>query len=114
MSGNFKVGNFESLEAWRKATGQEMFKGKQVGMFTDPLLINPKHYKTINDCKNLSNLKNFTLQKNSPVIDAGIKVNELFESAVMKEDFFGTRLPQGKNFDIGACEYPGKEVSNNR
>jgi len=44
------------------------------------------------------------LQKNSPLIDAGLDLRSLFGIDPGKRDFFGNSIPQGKAYDIGAHE----------
>ncbi len=103
--GSFRIDDFKSIEEWRKATGQEIYNGRDVGLFADPFLVNPAEYKPINNTKKLGSLDGYKLQPHSPLINAGLDVRSLFENATMKFDYFGTPVPQQLRFDIGACEF---------
>ncbi|MBA4167583.1 MAG: right-handed parallel beta-helix repeat-containing protein [Chitinophagaceae bacterium] len=106
--GKFRVDNFSSIEEWRKGSGQEIYNGKTVGIFADPLLFNYKDGKTINNYKMLKNMSGYRLIKGSPLIDAGINVSDFFNVFSVKADYFEAFVPAGKQFDIGASEFHSK------
>jgi hypothetical protein len=96
---------YSSLAEWRKSTGQEMHYGQALGLETDPLLINAGGGGTIGDAHQLGSLKAYKLQSSSPLIDAGVQIEKLFTIDVGKHDFYGTEIPTGGGFDIGAYEF---------
>ncbi len=104
VDGKYKFAGYRSLEDWRAATGQEMLNGKPVGMVVDPKLIDIGNNVTIGDPTKLHTLTAYQLQKDSPMIDAGINLRAMFGIDLGNRDFFGNPIPQGKGFDIGAHE----------
>jgi len=58
----------------------------------DPLFVNP-------------NIDNYRLREDSPAIDAGIEISEVFD------DYEGNPRPQGEDYDIGPSEYMENAMS---
>jgi len=104
IDGKYDIAGYRSLEDWRAATGQEMLDGKPVGLVVDPKLMDMGKSVTIGDPTKLHTLTAYRLQKDSPLIDAGLDLRSLFGIDPGKRDFFGTSIPQGKAYDIGAHE----------
>jgi hypothetical protein len=104
VDGAFDITGYKSLEDWRAATGQEMLNGKPVGLVVNPKLMDMGKSVTIGDPTKLQTLTAYRLQKDSPLIDAGLDIRSLFGIDPGKRDFFGNSIPQGKGFDIGAHE----------
>jgi hypothetical protein len=104
VEGKHDIAGYKSLEAWRDATGQEMLNGKPVGLVADPGLIDMGKSVTIGDPTKLHTLTAYRLQKDSPLIDAGLDLRSLFGIDPGDRDFFGNSIPQGKAYDIGAHE----------
>ena len=104
VDGAFDFAGYKSLEELRKATGQEMLNGKPVGLVVDPKLMDMGKNVTIGDPTKLHTLTAYRLQKNSPLIDAGLDLRSLFGIDPGDRDFFGNSIPQGKAYDIGAHE----------
>jgi len=94
---------YNSIDAWRAATDQERLKGTPVGLYADPLLQNPGQGGTLGDVAQLTTLTAYHLSANSPAIDAG-QDPTTFVADPGRTDFFGTQLPQGVGYDIGAYE----------
>jgi hypothetical protein len=94
---------YTSLEAWREAMGQETLDGDPVGVYADPLLQSPGNGGTLDDVGQLTTLDAYHLSSGSPAIDAGLDPLT-FVSDPGGTDFFGTELPQGVGYDIGAHE----------
>jgi len=94
-----------SLAAWRSVTGQETLDGNDVGFEYDPCLANPGYGGTIGDPCNLASLAAYKLQSNSPLIEAGLSLQSLFGIDAGGQDYFGTPIPVGDQFDVGAHEY---------
>ncbi len=103
---------YGSLEAWRKATGQEVFNKKPTGIAADPLLVAPGKGGTIGNPVFLDSLKAYQLRPGSPAIDAALDL-QLFGIDPGSHDFYGNPKA-GKAWDIGAAEYqpPASTTSN--
>jgi len=110
VDGKYNIAGYKSLEDWRKATGQEMLNGKPVGLVVDPKLMDMGKSITIGDPTKLHTLAAYRLQKNSPLIDAGLDLRSLFGIDPGKRDFYGTSIPQGKAYDVGAHEIISKKT----
>lgn len=110
VDGKFDIAGYKSLEEWRKATGQEMLNGKPVGLVVDPKVTELGSNVTVGDPTKLNTLTAYRLQKNSPLIDAGLDLRSLFGIDPGKRDFYGTSIPQGKAYDIGAHEFISKKT----
>ncbi len=98
---------YPRLSTWRAQTGQETFRGKDVGMFRDPHLGHRMAATTgqpVNRRRLLSRLDN--PRAGSPLIDGGLDLQAEFGADVGEHDFFGIPIPQGRAFDIGAFEAP--------
>lgn len=94
---------YASLDAWRAGTGQETLSGAPVGIYADPLLRDPGNGGTLGDATMLVTLDAYRLLAGSPAIDAGLDP-ALFVSGLPQTDFYGTALPQGVGYDVGANE----------
>lgn len=109
VDGKYDIAGYRSLEGWRAATGQEMLNGKPVGMLVDPKLIDLGNSDTIGDPTNLHTLTAYQLQKDSPLVDAGIELQSQFGINPGNRDFYGNPIPSCRGFDIGAHEIPCKD-----
>jgi hypothetical protein len=94
---------YSSIEAWREALAQETLDGAAVGLYADPLLQDPGNGGTLGDVTLLTDLDAYQLAGGSPAIDAGLDPLT-FVSDPGDTDFFGTDLPKGAGYDIGAHE----------
>jgi hypothetical protein len=92
-----------SLDAWRKATGQELVSGKATGLWADPLLSTYEPACATAGGTPASPLAPLRLSPTSPAIDAGLAPS-LFVTATGGKDFWGTPTPQGSGWDLGAEE----------
>jgi hypothetical protein len=111
VDGKYDIAGHKSLEDWRKDTGQEILNGKPVGLIVDPRLTVLGKSITIGDPTKLHTLTAYRLQKDSPLIDAGLDLRSLFGIDPGDKDFYGNPIPQGKGFDIGAHEIISKKTS---
>jgi hypothetical protein len=109
--GEYDIAGYQSLEEWRKANGQEMLNGKPVGIVVDPKVKELGSNVTVGDPTKLHTLPAYRLQKNSPLIDAGLDLRSLFGIDTGDRDFFGNSIPQGKAYDIGAHEIISENTS---
>lgn len=96
--------NYNSLDSWRTATAQERLNGQVTGSSVDPLLSSPGTGPNINNTDILNNLSAYRLDTNSPMIDRGLDLGQ-FGINPGNQDFFGSHLPQGLGYDIGAHEF---------
>ena len=113
VDGKYDIAGYKSLEDWRKATGHEMLNGKPMGMVVDPKLIEFGNNVTIGDPTKLHKLNAYQLQKDSPLIDAGLDLRSQFGIDPGDRDFYGNPIPSGKGFDIGAHEFPLESITYN-
>ncbi len=96
--------NYTSLTAWRTATGQEKLLGKAVGRAVDPMLTAAGAGGTIGDPHALSTLAAYRLKSNSPMINGALNLITYFGIDPGPIDFYGTAIPIGSRYDIGANE----------
>jgi hypothetical protein len=96
--------SYHSLEAWRAATGQERAGEKDTGIAADPKLADAGRGGTLDDADRLDTVTAYRLLPDSPLVDAGLDLRALFGIDMSDRDYYGTRLPQGLGYDIGACE----------
>ncbi|HEY3322521.1 MAG TPA: beta-glucosidase [Planctomycetota bacterium] len=97
---------FANLPAWRAYTGEETMDSVQLGLYADPLLVNPGAGGTIGNADALETFTAYALQSASPAIDAALNLTKSFSIDPGPRDFFGTAIPR-LAFDIGACEFSG-------
>ncbi len=70
----------------------------------DPLLVNPGAGGTLKEPRLLGSLDAYKLKAGSPAINAGVDFRSKYHVKAGGRDFFGTAVPQGGAFDIGAYE----------
>ncbi|HUU28477.1 MAG TPA: hypothetical protein VM123_11755 [archaeon] len=104
IDGEFGFARYRSLKDWQEARGQEMLSGKPVGLVVDPQLTDPGKSPSIDDPTKLHTLTAYQLQKDSPLVDAGLDLRSLFDIHPGGRDFYGNSIPQGKGYDVGAHE----------
>ncbi len=104
--GAFSVCGYASLAEWRSAKGQELLGASPVGFNVDPRLTAPGLGGTIDDTASLASLSAYKLQSSSPMINAGLSLPVQVGVVPGSNDYFGTSIPQGSAYDIGAYEWP--------
>ena len=105
LNGLFRIGNINyDFEQWATTTHQEMLDGKVVGMFANPMLINPGN-SMLTDPVQMSDADNYKVNEVSPVINSALDLNSIFNINPGPHDYFGTTIKQGSAFDIGIYEY---------
>jgi hypothetical protein len=80
---NFIWGNtdYTSLAGWRSATGEETLNGRSTGAYVNPLLVSPGNAVATANAENIETITSYDLQKNTPILKAGIALNSLFNLA---------------------------------
>jgi hypothetical protein len=102
INNNFYLDSLNFI-AWAQANNQEMLNGAVVGMYANPLLINPGN-SNLTDPLLLSSVDNYKTTTGSVVIDAGLDLYSLFNIEPGNQDYFGNNIKQGPAFDIGIYE----------
>ena len=98
---------YGTLADWRAATGQERLNGADTGLAADPRLADPGDGGTPATADALATaVPAYQLTGVSPLIDAGVSLTALGINPG-PTDFYGTPLPQGGGFDVGAAEWGG-------
>lgn len=104
-------GDYNSLEAWREATGQEQVGTRATGIVANPGLLQPGAGGTLAG-RPLSSLNSYQLQPNSTLLNTGLDLMAEFGVHPGPRDFFGTPTPaRGAGRTIGAHE--GSVVASN-
>jgi hypothetical protein len=93
-AGKAKFMQYNSLNDWIKATGQESQDGKIIGVQTDPGLTGP-FVTDITDPNELSSLSGYRIRPDSPVINKGVAVKTLYGFNPPSNDFYGNQIPEG-------------------
>jgi Right handed beta helix region len=95
--------SYNSFSTWQSAaTGQEMNGAVQTAKLVDPQLTSPGAGGTVHpaDGTSLANNSGYHLASTSPMIDAAIEWTNMGA-----RDYYGTVVPNGAAFDIGAAEF---------
>ncbi|PYV13985.1 MAG: hypothetical protein DMG21_19615 [Acidobacteria bacterium] len=101
---------YRDLATWRAQTGQETLDGKDVGMFVDPHVGPIPMQGAPVGARGFPSSLSFHLLSGSPLVDAGLNLHSMFGVDVGSRDLWGTLIPQGQAFDVGAFEAPGRDV----
>ena len=76
-----------------------------INLNMDPLLEAPGSGGTLDNADQLASIKGYRLRPNSPLIGKGENLPIYQGIRSGERDFYGTRLPQGHDYSIGACEH---------
>jgi hypothetical protein len=98
-------GSFNDLAAWRGATGQERWRGEDVGLYADPLLSGLTRGEAAGVGPPLASLRPFRIRAGSPLINAGLDLGPFTNRGSGDRDLWGTPLPKGRGIDVGANEH---------
>jgi hypothetical protein len=101
--------SYNSLDAWRTASGNEVLNGQNTGIWADPLLVSAGNGEKLTDPTKLPQVFAYMLKPNSPCIDKGLDLRTMGITPGNR-DYYGRTIPYGSAFDIGACEYDGNPV----
>jgi len=106
IGGGFNCDSITDFTTWANKKDKEKVNGVIVGMNSDPLLDLPSIISlTITDPTKLKTLTQFMLQANSPCINKGMNLKQLYNIDPGKYDFFGISIQASKTFNIGPCEH---------
>jgi hypothetical protein len=105
----FKIYNnsvfYNSLSAWRTATGNEQSGSTVTGIAADPQLLNTGLSGIIFPA-DVSQLNAYTLASASPARNTGLNLMNMYSINIGVNDFFNNPLASAAVFDIGAHEAP--------
>jgi hypothetical protein len=106
LSGGYNFDGVGAVEAWANATGAEKLNGVMVGLQGDPGLVDPGNGEPITDPRQLASVNAYKISDGSAiVIDKGLDLLAEFGLDPGSNDFYGTPIPIGAEFDVGAHEY---------
>jgi hypothetical protein len=110
LSGDRSIAVFKDIQEWADRTSNETVNGRMAGFYTDPMMSNPAGFSQGRNLKVTSEgVAPFALESNSPLIDHGLDLNQMYNIDPGDADITGNTLPQGKSFDIGALEFIRKK-----
>jgi hypothetical protein len=93
---------------WAQTNTREMLNGEIVGMFANPMLVNPGN-STLTDPTILPSVDDYKIVESSPLVDAGLDLESLFNINPGNQDYFGNPLNSGQAFDIGIYQNIDKQ-----
>jgi hypothetical protein len=94
---------YSSLWSFRSA-GLERIGDKSVGIDADPQLSDPGRGVTLDKARDLESLAGYKLKPSSPLLGKGLDLKSMFGVVVGERDFYGSRIPSDRQFEIGAHE----------
>lgn len=109
LNGQFYLNSAIDFDQWAQATGQEMLNGEIVGMYANPMLVNPGN-TSLSDPAEMKEVDDYKPDTGSPVTDAGLDLQTLFNIDPGEQDFFGNFLKPGMRFDMGVYEHLERQV----
>ena len=95
---------YTNLGAWRNASKQEIYNGKNVGYRIDPGLIGAGNAGTIANVDSLTSIYPYRLKNHSALINKGILIDSLLYFASARYDFFRDSIDKSVQYSIGASE----------
>ncbi|MBU3699140.1 MAG: right-handed parallel beta-helix repeat-containing protein [Candidatus Kapabacteria bacterium] len=110
---NYQGKSYNSLEAWRGATDNELLKGIATGLVIDPRLTRMGAAPTTWP-RAVSSLDAYRAQVGSPTIDNGVNLSGSLGIDQGDRDFYGVVVPSRNGYDIGAHEYSPTDTARNR
>lgn len=103
-SNAYSFQGYSTLNGWADATGQEKLNGQLRGQKVNPLLTAAGSGERLTNPQQLAQLNAYRLQNGSPAANTGLNLNSQFSLSVGNRDFYGSTLPQGAGYDVGAHE----------
>ncbi len=97
----YKNVTYNSLAAFRTATGNEEDGGAPTGVEADPLLANPGNAGTIGFGNDITTITAYKFPQTSPAVDAGINL----AFPIGARDYYGEDPLSGSNQDVGSFEW---------
>jgi hypothetical protein len=89
---------------WALTNNQEMLNNSLVGIYANPLFINPGN-SNITDPLLLATIDDYKVEEGSVVIDNGLDIESLFNINPGKRDYFGNLIKQGMAFNMGIDQF---------
>jgi len=102
---------YSSLDAWRKASNQEVIGGQIVGIEGNPLMWDIGNGPELQLPQQLHLITAYRLLANSPLVNAGLNLGKLFKINIGSHDFIDLPLSQNSTVDIGAIALSANMVS---
>jgi hypothetical protein len=102
--------NYTTFAAWQTATGLEKIAGVNVGLTSDPVLVNPGAGGTVGGY-NPSKPIAYELFVGSPAIGTGLDLNAQFSINPGSQDFYGNTIPRSGVYPVGAYAGVGSIVA---
>ncbi|NMM88748.1 hypothetical protein B2J88_31120 [Rhodococcus sp. SRB_17] len=93
--------DFESLNGWRNATGQETLSEEAVGSDVDPELVDPASPSAVRTADQITSASGFQLRQGSPMIGSGVPLPRIDPAT---RDYFGVPLNPNR-IDNGAGQF---------
>jgi hypothetical protein len=110
LSGDMSIAGFKDIREWADLTSNETEEGRLAGIYSDPMMNNPAGFLPGRNLKlNSEGVAPFGPVANSPLIDRGLDLKQIFNIDAGATDISGNSLPQGNGFDLGAVEFIKKE-----
>jgi hypothetical protein len=88
---------FKTLSEWRASTGEETLASRNLGI---------EAHSSSDHSTSTEDFESVAAQFRSILTDAGLDLRALFGLDPGKRDYYGTSVPSGSAFDIGAQEWP--------
>lgn len=95
---------YTTLSAWRTATKQETMNALPTGSIANPLLQGMGLAPTFGNADVLESMTNYKLALNSPALNTGLDLPTIFSLSVGMRDFYGTTIPAGTGYSVGAYD----------
>jgi hypothetical protein len=93
---------YTTFASWQTATSQEKISGSNVGLTSNPLLVNPGGGGTTGGYLP-PNPTAYELKVGSPMIATGLNLNTQFSISAGSQDFYGIAIPNGSSlFPVGS------------
>lgn len=94
---------YSSYSAWQTATGLEKIGGVNVGLNTDPLIVNAGYSAPLAS-STISQKNSFKLASTSPCLGAGVNLLTQYAINAGGRDYYGNTVPRsGATYDMGCA-----------
>lgn len=105
LAGEESFFEFENLSDWASASGKEMYEGKFMGLYQDPMLNLAGSMAVTDPSKiNQESIGGYIPLSGSPLVDGGLDLKLMLNLDAGEKDLLGTPFPSKNIYDIGAIE----------